>query len=450
MKTVFITITRGSVIRNYFHTGIIKKLLERNVRVVALVPFYENKDLLKEFSAPNLIFEPLVWPKKIKFESLFIELFRGLIFNDTIRTYYKYKFLTYEPKYLYYYPRAIFYSFVKRLPGVKKISRIFDLYLNPQYESDYLFKKYKPDLVFCTTPHERGDVGVIKSARRFKVFVTGMPKSWDNLSKTLFPVKLDKIFVWSDYMKDEALRFQGYTEDEVSVVGIPQFDFYANKNLLLTREDFCQSVHLDPKKKIILYGSTGCGFDENGYLELVHKYQEEGFLKDIQVLMRPHVGYAGEMEKFDPLEKYEGFVVDRSDKQSKQLKDKWDISINHIKNLYNSLYHADVCVNIASTLTLDSTACGTPVVNICFDLIKEDFHKSIARVYETDYMSAVMSFRGTWVVRKKEDFLGFLNEALLNKNGKKNERKEILDYFICNVDGKSSDKLAEGIVDCLR
>lgn len=424
-------------------------MIESGLRVVVLVSFYDDKKLLEEFSLKNLVFEPLPYPKKIRWELFFLEMFRGVIFNKTIRTYYKYKFLTYEPNYLLYYPRAIFYSIIQIVPGIKHFLRFLDSFLNPQCDNDHLFKKYNPSLVFSSTPHDRGDIGIIKSARRFGVKVTGMPKSWDNLSKTLFPAKLDKFFVWSAYMKDEAVRFQGYKAKDVEVVGIPQFDFYRNKDWLLTREEYCRQMGLNINKKIILYASTGAAFDENGYLELIHDSMSKNVLRDVQVLMRPHVGYKGEMKKFEPLLKYPDFFIDRSDIQSSKLKDNWDTSLGHVKNLYNSLYHADICVNVASTMTLDATACGTPVVNVCFDIENVHYKKSIARVYETDYFGSVVSFNGTWVARNKEEFLDFVKKTLVNKDGKQEERKRLSEYFMYKIDGNSSERLVNGIIKLL-
>lgn len=446
MKTIFITITRGSIIRNYFHTGVISKLLKSGVRIVALVSFYDNKELLKKLAQDNLTFEPLIPSKKIRLNQLFGEMFRGAIFNKTIKTYYKYRFFSYEPRYYLYYPRLIVYLFIKHVPGIKKILRFLDKCINPQLENELLFEKYKPDLVFSTTPHERSDVGVIKCAQKYRIPTLAMPKSWDNLSKILFPVKADHLFVWSDYMRGEAMKYQDYEKKGVSVVGISQFDFYANENLLLSRAEYCKKMKLDPNKKIILYGSTGSCFDENGYIDLIRKSLENGGLENVQVVMRPHLGYKGEMNKFDPMERHVGFVVDRSDNQSVELKDRWDISIDHILNLYNSLYHADVCINIASTLTLDSIACGTPVVNICFDFLPKAYHESISRVYETDYFGSVIRFNATYVARNEEEFIKYISYALSHKFAKISEQKRLIGYFMHKLDGNSSTRLAQGIL----
>jgi len=435
------------MIRGFFHSGIISNLLKANFKVVVLSPFHDKKELFQPYLHDNLILEPLFYPKKVRFEKFFLEMFKGVIFNKTSKVYYKYKFIIYEPKRYLYYPRLFIFSFVKHIPGIKGFLRWLDFVLNLQKEHDYLFKKYKPDLVFVTTPHERSEIGVIKSAKRFKVKNISMSKSWDNLSKILFQIKTDYHFVWSDFMKDEAMRFQDYKEDEIVVNGIPQFDFYQRKDWLLSREDFCKKFNFDPSKKIILYGSTGCGFDENGYLELIKKYIDKGEIKKAQVLMRPHVGYVGEQEKFNEIERYKEFVADRSDKQMDIFKDHWDISIDHIKNLYNSLYHADVCLNIASTLTLDSVACGTPVINLGFDLESNiPYNKSIRRVYETEYISAVIRSKGSWLVNNKKEFLIALQEVLKNKNIRSKEREEMIKYFMYKNDGKTAQRISEKII----
>lgn len=196
MKTIFITISRGSLIRNFFHSGMVSYLLDAGMRVVVLTPSYGDPALFKEYAHERLILEPLLKVKNIRFHELMLECFKGAVFNQTVHSQYLYRIVgTKRPNRLFYLPRLLFFAPLRFIPGAKSFLRWVDFKINPQMEHDYLFEKYKPDLVFATVCHERSDIGVLKSAKRFSVKSVQMPKSWDNPSKLLFSVKIGRAHV---------------------------------------------------------------------------------------------------------------------------------------------------------------------------------------------------------------------------------------------------------------
>lgn len=452
-KTIFITIARGSLVRNFFHTGIIKKLLDAECKVVILTQNYQDDKIFGEYQHVNLKLEPLIETKKIIAEVFIRELLKGAAFNQTVRFLHKYRLLGTPPRRILYLPRLIFIAPLRFLPGFRRFIRWIDFKLNPQREHDYLFEKYKPDLVFSTCINGYTDSGVLKSAKRFGIKTVGMPKSWDNLSKILFNFKADYLIVWNQFMKVQAVRLQGYKGEEIVVTGVPQFDFYHKKDYLLDREDFCKCLGLDPRKKIILYGSTGGGkylANEADYVELIQKFIMQGKIEGVQVLVRPHLGYIDDVEKFRHLESHRDFFVDRSDKQNLKFKDYWDPSLQHVVHLYNSLHHAAVCINIASTLTLDAVSCGIPVINIDFDIEKCEFDDSIRRFYSTDYISALMETKGSWHVKSVDEYLIALQAVLLQKNENAVDTHRIVDQFLFKNDGQTSERLSAFLLSLMK
>lgn len=450
MKTIFITISRGALIRNFFHTGVIPKLLERNIRVVVLTPYHNQPELFKPYFHKNLIFEPLLLGN-IRWHAIFKELMKGAVFNKTV-LFLSYRLIYGEPPNLWLLlPRLTFLAPLRIMPGFKRFIRWLELKINPQREHDYLFEKYRPQAVFITSVNDYIDSGVTKSARRFGFPSVGMAKSWDNISKALFNAKTDYLLVWSPFMKYQAIKYQGYRRHEIFVSGVPQFDIYHQTQYLLSREEFCASLGLDPNKKIILYGSIGGGpfIDmEADYPEMIQHWINEGKLSGVQLLVRPHVGYRGEVEKFARLEKYPNIVVDKTDKRNYNLADYWDVSFNHLAHLYNTFYHCDVCVNIASTLTLDATACGKQVINIKFDRNPNvDFNHSARRLHRTDYVTGLMDLGATWVVESHEEFLAALKSIL--EHGARKDTKRLIDYFLYKNDGKATERIVSGLLSIM-
>ncbi|MDZ4221424.1 MAG: CDP-glycerol glycerophosphotransferase family protein, partial [Patescibacteria group bacterium] len=337
---------------------------------------------------------------------------------------------------------------LRLVPGFKRFIQWVDRALNPQTEHDYLFKKYRPELAFVTAVNSYMDSSVTKGARRFGVPTVGMPKSWDNLSKSLFNAPTDYLLVWSEFMRRQAVRYQGYPRNRVIVTGVPQFDIYTLTKHLLSRDEFCRKFNFDPNKKIILHGSCGGGVGINmeaDYPEMVQKWIDTGALSDAQVLIRPHIGYKDEAEKFERVAQLPNIVLDRTDKQDPRMPDRWDPSFGHIKHLYNSLYHADVCVNLGSTLTLDAAACGTPVINISFDKDPNvEYRDSVRRLHKTDYILELMKSGGTWVARSKEEFLDALKAVL--ERGEKKDTSTMVDQFMCKNDGKAGERIVSALL----
>ena len=447
-KTIFISISRGSLLSTFLHSGIVSRLLDNNLRVVILTPNYQDKEFFVGYEHPDLFLEPLIAPRDYKYERLIKEFLKGAIFNKTVHVRYKFRFSGKQPRSWLYWPRLILMAPLKYVPGFKKFIRWLDFKLNPQPEHDYLFEKYKPTLAFATTAHTESDIGVLKSAKRFGIQTVNMPKSWDNLSKILFHVKTDKMLVWSPFMQEQAVEFQGYKKAEVIVTGVPQFDYYLRREKLISREEFCQAFNFDPQLPIISYASTGGNcFHESEYLELIKKYIDEKKIPPVQVLIRPHLGYVGDTEKFVQLEKYPGFVVDRTDKQSHKFKDHWDASLQHIDHLHNSLHHAAMCINIASTITLDAVACDTPALNINFDVNPDiDPNFSTKRLYTTDYINAVTSIGGTWLASSEAEFLQILQDILVKGEKKAAQRQALIDYFMYKNDGHAAERLATALI----
>lgn len=447
MKTIFITISRGSLIRNFFHTGIITKLLQRGWRVVVLTPNHKDTSLFSDYSHANLLFEPL-YISPIRFERILTELFKGAVFNKTVHFLWRYRLGGTNPRLRLYLPRLVFLAPLRFIPGAKRFLQWLDAKVNPQTEHDYLFAKYRPDLAFITAANSYSDSGVIKSAKRFGVTTIGMPKSWDNLSKILNVARTDYVIVWSEFMREQAIRYQGYRENQIFVTGVPQFDIYSHPERLLAREEFCKKFNFAPNKKIVLYGSVGGGAGINmeaDYPEMIQQWIDSADLSQIQILVRPHIGYKGEAEKFAPLTQYPNIAVDTADKQDARLPDHWDPSFSHLEHLFNSLHHADACVTIGSTLTLDAVACGTPVVNIKFDKDpKTRFSESVRRLHETDYVSALVKTGGTWVAQSRESFLAALKAVL--ERGEKKDTRQMINRFIYKNDGQSAERIVDVIM----
>src|SRR3989344_509546 len=153
-KTIFITMIRGSLVRNFFHTGIIQNLLARGIRVVILTPHADDTDIFGGYRHPLLLFEPLFATEK-KYQKIFEEMYRGAVFGKTVHFMYRYRFAgdlvpSVKSLTLFYALRMLFMAPLRYLLGARTVIRWADGILHPERQHDALFPKYRPDLVFNT------------------------------------------------------------------------------------------------------------------------------------------------------------------------------------------------------------------------------------------------------------------------------------------------------------
>ena len=98
------------------------------------------------------------------------------------------------------------------------------------------------------------DPDVLKVAR-----VLGLPSimlvfSWDNLSnKGLMHEIPDRVLVWNDTQRDEAITLHECPPERVVVTGAPRFDDFFAMESLIPRATLCDALGFDPERPILAY-----------------------------------------------------------------------------------------------------------------------------------------------------------------------------------------------------
>jgi len=160
----------------------------------------------------------------------------------------------------------------------------------------------------------------------------------------------------------------------IHITGTPQFDFHVREEFRWSRELTLERLGLRPGDRYILYAAQGEEFTPTEP-DLVEAFAQQCMktpaLRAHRIVVRPH--------PFDNYRRWDRLVAHNPDIV---LNQPWDQSNIHNGGLWTKSYslaspedqarlvstllHADVCLNMWSSMSLDSAAVDTPVVCVAF------------------------------------------------------------------------------------
>ncbi len=449
MKTIFVTISRGYLARNILETGIVDRLLAAGHRVILLTPAFQDAKFLERFGRENCVMEPLAKGSWRPLDRFFVGLQRGLAYNamsDLVSRYGVYDGS--ETSWIKWVAHRTVFGILSKIRPLRIMARWLDERLCPDRDHGALFDRYHPDLVFATNIMEDADGFVLRAAKARGIPTVGMPKSWDNLSKMVLRTKPDRLIVWSPYMRDEAKRFQDYHDEEIMMTGIPQFDGYVTRSGLPSREDFFSAIGADPSKKLILFASEAkLSPPDPSFCEMLLRALDDGRIGNAQLLVRPHFGFREDVKRFLVFQDRPFACVDTDFDPQPVFYDAFDYSHRHMMRLAASLLYADVVVTTFSTMTLDATACGKPVVNAMFDGFETlPFGKSIRRWFTSEHYRPVVETNAPFFVRTEDELIATVRSLLERPDQHLSERTHLQNHFIGTLDGHASERVAQAVL----
>ena len=125
----------------------------------------------------------------------------------------------------------------------------------PPAVTEYL-RLEQPDVVLITPFTELGSLQIdYLRAARLLGSPCGLPIwSWDHLTtKALIRDRPDRVFVWNDTQRREAIEIHGIPADRVVVTGAQCFDHWFARQPSRTRDAFGAALGLPPDRPIVLY-----------------------------------------------------------------------------------------------------------------------------------------------------------------------------------------------------
>lgn len=231
--------------------------------------------------------------------------------------------------------------------------RLFDLFI--EYE--------RPDVILVTPLVDYGSyqTDYVKSAHRVGVPVVFAPFSWDNLTnRGLIRVEPDRMLVWNEIQKSEAVELHGVSPARVIVTGAPRFDAFFAMRPSASREVFCRGLGLDSGCPYVLYLCSS-EFVAPREVEFIRRWiatlraSADPVVRTCGVLVRPHPAH---------VKQWKG--VNLSSSANVALWHEKE-AMNADQGLYDSLHHSSAVVGLNTSAMIEAGILEKPVLSLVIE-----------------------------------------------------------------------------------
>ena len=259
--------------------------------------------------------------------------------------------------------------------------RVVERALPRQEAVDALIDEQAPDVVLLTPLLHLGSpqIEVLRSARSRGVRTALCVGSWDHLSsKSLIRELPDRIFVWNETQKREALELHGVPAERVAVTGAQCFDQWFARTPVRSREEFCAQVGLPGDRPLLLWVCSALFVGSPSEARFVRRWIEEirssddPVLRSAAILVRPHPARIDEWAE-----------VDLSDLPHVARYGSMPIDEHAKEDYFESLHYSAAVAGLNTSAFLEAGIAGRPVHTILLPEFRENQEGTIHFHYLT-------------------------------------------------------------------
>jgi len=452
-RSIFVSVPHGTSAGNMLRAGgLLDRLREfdPSLPVVLFSPMARDAAFVKEFERPNvmLLDQPPHVPGGL--EARLISLLQAAFLSRGRTESVRIRMMEARANGIIRWLglKAVLGRLVSRASAPYALSD--RLVSHPHMEA--LFDQHQPALVVCANPGRVfSEVPLMRTARRRGVPCMVIDASWDNFTNKLLPVRqADRLVVWNDLMKEQAVRLHGYRPQAVSVVGAPQFDPHFRAEARCSRAEFFHRIGADPSRKLIVLTTTPRSlYRHHDYvLRELSAAIAGGPLAGAQVLVRLHP--RDEVEAYREFDGVPHVIIEKPFRSTVTVADGLAIDVmpEHQRHLGDTLSHADVVVNVASTITIEACIFDTPVVNIGFDGPEEEpYVRSATRYYKFTHYVNITNRHAVRVATSAAEMVAavarYLGDPSLDADGRRQVVRDQCQF----TDGHSAARVTAAVID---
>lgn len=304
------------------------------------------------------------------------------------------------------------------------------------------------DSVLILSSDDLLDKSLLKITNENNVNSILMIHSWDNLpARGFFSSVPDKVLVWNDVMKEQAVTLHGISRDKIEVIGVPQFYGYKHLESCVDENMFKCFYGLKNEYDIITYTCSASRVfpDESLFIQELIKYIKD---KDIYLILRLHPTERAD-EYTSRFHGFEKVVIDRpSGNFAASITDNIKDDESELLKFVSLMKYSDVVVNLASTTTLDATIFDTPVVCLSFNMDKDigdTVWNNASDWYRSSHYEYIVGSGAVKIAKSMDEFLIYASEYLKD-SGMDSDNRKRLNHDFCKIHYDVSQRISESIL----
>jgi hypothetical protein len=307
-----------------------------------------------------------------------------------------------------------------------------------------------PDVIWSTVNVSSREQPYRMAANDLGLPVVTSILSFDNLTSRGPLARDTHYLVWGVRMKAQLLRlYPQLGSPQVSTTGTPQFDFHRRPEFRWTRERTLRTLGLADGGRFVLYGASHPALtpDEPAVVAaLAARMRERASLAQHALVLRLHP--LDDLARWAPvLHTCERVRLSPAFATSTAAADGWTLpSRDDYARLTSSLAHADACVNVASTLSLDAAILDRPVICLDFTAEPDSPRDMLYAEYDAEHYAPLVASGGLRIARSWCDLLDQMELAIASPERDRAARARMVEEECGVVDGCAAHRVARTLI----
>jgi len=472
MKRVFISADHGLAVIYFLQSDVVTSLLAAGVEVIVLTDDDLTEQVQTRFGQPGLMVEGLRLTKLRKYEATvsptmqwWLHFLRRAGASNRINLQAVNGFMN-QVEDEAHAKRKAFFPFMRAFVGAMRRSKWLRQWVmgmqnrfTPDVYAD-LFKKYRPDLVVAATPGWRLDRYLLREAVVHGVTTATVIVGWDNSSSYSLPgAPVNWATCWSEIQKTEMVQGSDWQPETVNIGGIPSYDGYIRGTWLMPKDEYFKLHSLDPERKLISYASSFVSFspDTQNVEALAKLVSLDQLAEPCQLLIRLHPTHYLDQPHY---------VHERQKIQALAAKLPY-VHVVEPVSLGGGMGHysgedmpekssmmalSDVMVTVYSTMVVEASLHGTPVVSLVIDSPEGWPGKYTLPLSQISDWPTHLRFRESGAGREatnETELREALNHYLIDPTADSQARQAFLERECTYLDGSAGKRTAEYLISLL-
>jgi hypothetical protein len=311
-----------------------------------------------------------------------------------------------------------------------------------------------PDLIWSTVSVSGWESPYRMAARDLGLPVATSILSFDNLTSRGPLARDHHYLVWGTRMKGQLLRlYPELRESQVTITGTPQFDFHRQAACTWTRARTLDALGIPADApsggRYFLYGASHAMLtpeEPRLVAQLAARMDQRSALAGHMLVVRLH--------PLDEPARWQAHVassprvrISPPFAHASAAADGWTVpSAEDHARLTSSLAHADGCLNIASTLSLDAAILDRPVICIDFTGEPQSPRDMLYAEYGAEHYAPLVASGGIRLAHTWTELLDLMEAAVVSPERDRDRRARMVEGECGPVDGHSAGRVARTLI----